>query len=608
MPVFRLLLTLVALSIIGYVQHVHAQSVLPMQNIYGRSASSLDGTWQYIVDPMETGLIKSKYRRDFPADDKAKLDEGVLIEYDWDTSPEIQVPGDWNSQIAGMEWYEGLVWYRKRFNYEITSERQFLYFEAVNYKAQVYLNGEKLGIHEGGFTPFQFEVTGKLKPTGNSLVLAVDNKRREDGIPAADFDWWNYGGITRSVWLVETESVFITDYHLALNPDGNHLEGYVTLDGSASEEEIMVQIPELGVKKKVYIGSSGTADFQVKTPKELERWFPDTPKRYTVTYTRGDDMIADRVGFKTASTQGYEILLNGEPQFLRGICIHEEAMGTPTRRLDWDMAERLLREAKEMNANFVRLAHYPHTEKMTRLADSLGLMVWTEIPVYWEDIDYQNPKTLALATRMIRSNYERDKNRASILLWSVANETPIHRDRMSFLKHLIKELKNQNEHLLVTAALKVSHEGGVKRIDDPLGAYLDVVSVNTYVGWYGTDYPDAIPDVAWESDFTKPLVFSEFGAGAVYGNRGDKMTRWTEDFQAYFIDQTMTMALDIPFLRGTMPWVLKDFRTPRRYHGQFQQYWNRKGLIDPQGNRKQAFVTLSNWYSCIQQQENINNE
>lgn len=597
---FKRSLVLVAFITFFSLASVHAQETDVLENVYGREKIDLNGTWKVIPDPMETGLKKNKYRRDFAADDVAKLDEGELIEYEWDSSWDIQVPGDWNSQLPGFEWYEGLVWYRKKasINKE-TGFRYLLYFEGVNYISHVYLNGTKLGQHEGGFTPFQFDVTDILSEE-NSIVLAVDNTRKDDGIPAKDFDWWNYGGITRPVWIVKVPDTYIHSY--TLNFDDGEIQAIVRLAGDfKAGDQIEVRIPELQSVERAEVNDLGTAVLSVQH-QNLVLWSPETPKLYEVEVSSERDKILDRIGFRTIRSEGADLLLNDESIFLRGICLHEETIGKPSRTLTWKSARELLMEAKAMNANFVRLAHYPHTEKMVRLADSLGLMVWSEIPVYWEDMDYQNPKTQFLAQQMITTNYQRDKNRASIIIWSVANETPITEHRNSFLKSLIKTVRALDETRLVSAALKVSHGSGVKVIDDPLGAYLDVLSINQYVGWYGTDYPDKITDVTWESRYNKPMLLSEFGAGALAGNYGDKMTRWTEEFQAYFIDQTMEMATDVPFLRGTMPWILKDFRTPRRYHGEFQNYWNRKGLIDENGVRKQAFDTLKNWYENIEEE------
>jgi len=627
----------------GLLCDARAQPMAPPTNLYDRSRLDLSGQWHYLVDPMRTGIAKRKYRRDFPADTPEPPDAGGrLLEYNWDAAPTLRVPGAWNTEVDALRWYEGLVWLRTRFAHDLDpGQRAFLVFEGANYETQVFLNGTRLGMHEGGFTPFAFEVTdhlaAPLRADGrHSLVVAVDNTRRVDALPAADFDWWNYGGLTRPVSLVILPETFIHTYTLTfsenegaenegvekhgegedgegkdIDPDASPtLDAVVNLDGpDAAGQMVRVALPRLGIAETTTADATGRAVLRLALPADgFTRWTPDAPTRYAVRITAGSDAVTERMGLRTVATRGTELLLNGEPIFLRGICLHEEAFtdGTrdamPRRALDWSDAEALLRAAKDLNANFVRLAHYPHTEKMTRLADRLGLMVWSEVPIYWEDVAFQNPKTLALARGMLRAMIERDRHRASIILWSVANETPRTDARLSFLRTLISDVRRHDATRLVTAALKVSHDGREKRVDDPLGAEIDVLAVNTYTGWYGTETPDAIPTLRWQTPYEKPVVFSEFGAGATPGFRGDISRRWTEDFQAYFIDQTMNMAVDVPFVRGTMPWILKDFRSPRRYHGRYQQYWNRKGLLDEAGRPKQAYSTLRTWYDRLANQ------
>lgn len=116
----------------------------------------------------------------------------------------MAIPGDWNTQKENLFYYEGTVWFKRSFDYTRKERnRLFVYFGAINYKADVYLNGIKLGTHEGGFTPFNFEITAVVKPAGNYLVVKVDNKRFREAVPTMNTDWWNYGGITRDVILIQ---------------------------------------------------------------------------------------------------------------------------------------------------------------------------------------------------------------------------------------------------------------------------------------------------------------------------------------------------------------------------------------------------------------------
>jgi len=196
-------------------------------NTSNRNTTSLNGNWNYIVDPYEMGYYNYRYEpydqldnnnnsafyNNYHTDDKMEL-----VEYDFDKSGTLIVPGDWNSQKEKLFYYEGTIWLKRSFDYKILNEnnRLFIYFGAVNYKAEVYLNGTKLGIHEGGFTPFNFEVSSLIKPHNNYLVVKVDNKRFKEAIPTINTDWWNYGGITRDVKLIEEPSIFIQDSGIKL--------------------------------------------------------------------------------------------------------------------------------------------------------------------------------------------------------------------------------------------------------------------------------------------------------------------------------------------------------------------------------------------------------
>lgn len=569
-----------------------------MALVDGRNAESLSGEWRYILDPMRAGLRRPSARRDFWMDRTPPKE--TLIEYEWASSPTLNVPGDWNTQIEPLFWYDSVVWHHRIFEAEHQRGRRvFLHFAAANYWTKVWLNGVLLGEHEGGFTPFAFEATAHIKDGANTLVVAVDAEHGAESVPSFYFDWMNYGGITRDVHVVDTPTTFIRHPHIALSADGATIDVAIALDGpGAANAKVAVEIPALGLKANARTDANGRATLSLAAPSSLVRWRPGAPQLYDVVFSAGRDRVADRVGFRTIETRGADILLNGEPIFLKGVSLHEEPIGPDGgRRIDADAARALLAEAKALGANFVRLAHYPHSELTVRLADELGLLVWSEIPVYWEEIRYTNPGTKALARRMFAEVIDRDYNRASVVIWGVANETPITDDRNAFLKVLIDDVRARDRTRLVSAALnKTSNEGTVFTIDDPLAAELDLLAVNVYEGWYGTRSIDEVPALEWRTPYDKPLLFSEFGADALAGHTGGRLERYTEEHQAAYYAATLQMAERIPFLRGLAPWVLKDFRSPRRWHGRFQNHWNRKGLISETGERKAAFELLRGYY------------
>ncbi len=558
-------------------------------NIPARSTTSLNGAWHVIVDPFENGKER------FPRDAKPK-DKSDLVEYSFDLSPVLNVPGDWNTQRDALMFYEGPVWYRTEFSYhKREGTRVFVYFGAANYQTAVYLNGEKLGEHEGGFTPFNFEVTSSVREGGNFLIVEVNNTRRQDGVPGMRFDWWSYGGITRDVMLVEVPAVFIQDYSLQKERGSqSEISGWVQLNGSRSSREITLEIPEAGIHKTFSADATGRATFMFRA--KLELWSPEDPKLYDVVLKSGDDTVHDQIGFRTIEVQGAKILLNGKPIFLRGISMHEEAPFREGRAFSVEDAQTLLGWVKELGCNFVRFAHYPHNENEIRLADRMGLLVWSEIPVYW-DIDWSNPVTLANAQTQLRDMIARDHNRAAVVLWSLSNETPVKAERLTFLKQLAQDARELDSTRLITSALNHTDNTGAdeRTLSDPLGEVLDVLGLNEYLGWYGGRPQDA-DKLQWKLTWNKPLIVSEFGGGAPYGRHGDADERWTEEYQENLYQHQLAMVERMPNLAGMSPWVLMDFRSPLRMLPGVQDYHNRKGVISNRGQRKLAFYTLQKFY------------
>ncbi len=580
-------------------------------NTHNRNTTTLNGTWHYIVDPYETGYYNYRYE---PYDQLAKKNSSAfynnyhtdnkmaLVEYDFDKSPTLLVPGDWNSQKEKLFYYEGTIWYKRSFNYELsdTSNRLFLYFGAINYKAEVYLNGKKLGTHEGGFTPFNFEVTSVIKPKDNYLVVKVDNTRFKEAIPTINTDWWNYGGITRDVKLIEEPSTFIQDYSVQLKKgDKNTIAGVIKLNNATGNEKVTISIPELKINKSYTADSKGNVPFEF-TSKKIKYWSPSSPKLYDVYIKTSHQTLKDEIGFRTIETDGPNILLNGKSIFLRGICIHEENAMRGARAYNKADALVSLTWAKELGCNYVRLAHYPHNEHIVKLADKMGLMVWEEIPVYWT-VDFTNENSLNNAKNQLAEAITRDKNRASIIIWSMANETPPSEPRNNFLKELILHTKRMDTTRLISAALEKHNIDGVNIVDDEIGKYMDIVAFNQYTGWYGGSLENA-PDAKWSIKYNKPVVISEFGGGALQGLHGTIKERWTEEYQEYLYQQNLKMIEKIPNIRGTSPWILNDFRSPKRVLPIIQDGWNRKGLISNHGIKKKAFFTVKEFYKKMQQQ------
>jgi beta-glucuronidase len=568
-----------------------------ISNVPGRTTISLNGAWQAIVDPFDNGASSGFYRDETP---KTK---GDRVEYSFAASSPLNVPGDWNTQRDPLLFYEGTVWYRRVFPYHKRADiRTFVHFGAVNYRARVYLNAQKLGEHEGGFTPIDLEATGLLREGENSLIVEVNNARHPDGIPASKYDWWNYGGITRDVSLIEVPAVFVQDYFVQLAKGSNdELAGWIQLSGAQSVQKITLEIPDAGVRQTLSTDANGRAAFRFSA--KLDLWSPTHPKLYDVVLSSGADTVRDQIGFRRIEVQGNKILLNGKPIFLRGISMHEEAPFRGGRAFSAEDAQTSLGWAKELGCNFVRFAHYPHNENEVRLAGRIGLMVWSEIPVYW-DIDWSNPATLANAEAQLRDMIARDHNRAAVILWSVSNETPVKPERLTFLKQLVMDAREFDSTRLITSAMNHVDETGIdeRTLADPLGEVLDVLGLNEYLGWYG-GRPEDADKLQWKMKWDKPLIVSEFGGGAQFGRHGDADERWTEEYQASLFEHQLGMVQRMPNLAGLTPWVLMDFRSPTRMLPGVQDYHNRKGVISDRGQRKQAFYILQKFYKKLAERE-----
>lgn len=575
-----------------------AQEIPLLSNISARNNITLNGKWSYIVDPLENGyydyrLMPFKNNGFF---ENKKFNTTDLTEYNFATSATMDIPSDWNSKGERLFFYEGTVWFEKDFNYKKSSQTKgILHFGAVNYDAKVYVNGKLAGTHVGGYTPFNFDVTDLLVDGNNFVVVKVDNERHKDNVPTVNMDWWNYGGITRDVTLAQVPNTYIEDYLVQLDKkDRTKISGWIKLNSETANQSVSIAIPELKIKKSVITDAKGMAYFEIKTNPVL--WTPEKPKLYDVTIGKADESVADKIGFRTIETKGKEILLNGKKVFLRGISIHEEAPFRSGRGWSTEDAVTLLTWAKELGCNYVRLAHYPHNENMVREAEKMGLMIWSEVPVYWT-ISWTNPDTYANAERQLHDMIYRDKNRCGIVIWSIANETPHGDDRDIFLSKLAKYARTQDNSRLISMAMEVTKSpNNVNTLHDNMNEYVDIVSFNQYLGWYrGTN--ESCKDMQWIIPYNKPVIISEFGGEALQGLHGDKTQRWNEEYQEELYVQNTQMFNRIEGLAGVSPWILVDFRSPRRQLPNIQDFFNRKGLISDQGIKKKAFYVMKDWYA-----------
>lgn len=594
----RLLALLLLLNLcMGFLKSwngLHAQSA--MINVYGRRTVNLNGEWPVIPDPTGVGDWRQVWTEKKP---QKKTD---FVEYSFEGGPLFQVPGDFNTQLPELLYVEGTMWYKKMFSYNLKNgKRLFLHFGAVNYKADVWLNGKKLGSHEGGFTPFQFELTSGLKEGENTIIVKANNQRQSNGLPGLGYDWFNYGGITRDVHLIETATSYIDDYFIQLKKHSlKEVQGWVHLDGSLASENIRIQIPELGVDYRTKSNGSGRAE--VRFSAKFKLWSPEHPTIYNVIIQSAHDTVTDQIGFRSIETSGNQIRLNGKPIFLKGVDIHEERPFHPARAYSEADAQVLLSWAKELGCNFVRLVHYPHNEYTVRLAEKLGLLVWEELPVYQNIIfaDSAMPQKMDL---MLNEMVRRDRNRCGVVIWSLANETyATTLNRTEALIDLSKKCRLlDSTRLLTTVFSNQGYQNNTFNVWDTLSRYFDVLSINEYLGWY-VPWQGSPKDTKWNFADPKPMIISEFGGEAKYGsNYGpkDEAASWSEAYQEQIYKDQIELFKHTPNLVGVSPWLLVDYRSPGRMHPVYQNGFNRKGLLSEYGEKKKAWYVMKRYYDNL---------
>ncbi len=569
-----------------------------MQNIMGRERMSLNGSWAYIPDINDLGLSQRWYQ---------EVDHSTVkkfVEVNFDGESFLTVPGDWNSQRPELLYFESVMWYQRKFEFKqsSTEDRHFLHFGAVCNEAMVYLNGKLLGYHRGGYTPFQFEVTDLLRDGENTVTVRADNRRSESSLPGMVYDWWSYGGITRDVDLVTTPATYIEDYWVRLDKGSmSRVVADVQLNGkNMANREVVVTLKGTKISKRIKTDESGAGS--VAFDAKLKLWSPESPTLYDVVIECEGERIEDRIGFRCFEVRGTEIYLNDKPIFLKGVNLHAEIPSERRRAVDAADAKYLLSAVAELGCNFVRLTHYSPNEYIVRMCDEMGLMVWEEIPTWGSHLDFSNSDLQMNATTMMQEMIERDKNRCGIIIWSVANETKAwDKSRNEFLTKLIHKCREWDNTRAISSASNTSKylDGDNKNLVlvDPLADEIDIIAVNKYLGWYG-DWGAKPEESQWITRDNKPMIVSEFGAGALYGNHHDtkNVNSFSEEYMAEIYRKSLRFYENIPNYRGVTPWVMFDFRSTRRSNVKYQDGWNRKGLLSPYGEKKQAWYVMKEYY------------
>jgi len=549
-------------------------------NAHGRPAQSLDGIWRLTLDPFEEGLRQRWYAND------DSPPESWAVPRDWqhDAGEPAPVPGCWNLLRPELLHYEAAVWYVRDFEAHAPGkdEAVLLQFGAAAQRAEVFLNGHHLGGHLGGSTPFSLDATPALRGGSNRLMVFVENVRRPDRVPMHHVDWFNYGGLHRPVGLLRLPLVHVRRFSAHLGDDGQHVIVRVWLSAPVA---MAATVSVAGASGAVTIRDGyGEARLDVAP----RRWSPADPCLHEVTLRCGDEVLRERIGFRTLATEGTRILLNGQDIFLGGVCVHEDDLHLGRCTDEADITRRIS-HLRALGGNFIRLAHYPHDERVARACDAAGVLIWAEIPVYWA-IDFANPATLADARNQLEELIARDANRASIILWGVGNENADTEARLTFMASLAGAARAADPSRLVTAACLINR--ATFQIEDRLAAHLDVIGLNEYFGWYEQGF-QGLGRLLANSRPDRPVIISETGADARAGYHDPAAPLFSEERQVAFYEGQCAALAQAPYVRGLAAWLLYDFRSLRR-QTRIQDGFNRKGLIaEDKQTRKAAFATLA---------------
>ncbi len=551
----------------------------------GREKISLNGRWNYAVDQYDTCLRQKWFLERYTDQNGFTLP----VDYSFDEWEEMELPVCWNVFAREYLLYEGPMVFTRKFSCATPGKgRLYLRIGAASMLCRVFVNGLYAGMHRGASTPMFFDITDLLKKD-NRIVICVDNTRRPEQVPTENTDWFNYGGIFRDIEILHLPDIFIRSFGISLVPDGCFDKIAVRLKLSSGENGFaLLKIDGLGVNETIKI-ENGEAEAIINATPRL--WSPEDPFLYDVSLEYGEDRITDRVGFREIRVKGRDVLLNGKRIYLKGISMHEESVENGRALTDDERRENILL-AKELGCNFIRAAHYPHHERMAQIADELGILLWEEIPVYWA-IRFDREETFEDAHNQLAELIERDCNRASVIIWSVGNENADTDSRLSFMKRLADYAHSVDPTRLVSAACLVDE--AENRISDRLADSLDIIGLNEYCGWYTPDF-ERLPALMKNSDPDKPVIITEFGADAMRGNTGDPERKGTEEYQAKVYEKQLNVLMKIDYIKGISPWILYDFRCPRRTSS-IQKYYNRKGLLDETKTyRKPAFYVLQKFY------------
>ncbi|MCF0042764.1 glycoside hydrolase family 2 protein [Dyadobacter fanqingshengii] len=571
-----------------------SQGAFGQYKIREPAAIPLHGEWLFALDPAEMGVTGKWFMEKVAQSNR--LDK-VTVPHCFSSDPRF-------------EHYTGTAWYRKTFSWKpVTGKRVILHFDAAYYKTHVWLNNEKVGEHEGGYTPFSFDVTDLLKDGDNLLAVSVNNDTWKPGtVPGAKdngnindpfMGWLNYGGLIRPVYLTIEPEVYVENLKIDALPD--LVKGTAVLKTkirfrNASKSAISpkisynvtfngktVPVNIKGKSESIPAGQMGLVESEgTLTAAQVKLWDLDEPNLYQLKVAVGEDSVSSHFGIRKVEVKNAQLHLNGKSIRVGGGNRVVDYPGLGSVEPDW-LIEKDFKLMKEAGMEFQRLTHYTPSEYFYDLADKYGMLIITEAG-NWQltpnqmDNDSIRKKFRSQFTEMA----ERDWNHPSVIAYSVGNEyqstTPA---GQSWTKDMIAFARQTDPTRLYTFATMLLNTLP-KKPEDEASQYVDFISTNTYgnhakvLDHIHTLYPE------------KPILVSEWGV------RADAKD---EAFQAKHIADLMVEFRKRPYIVGASWWTYNDYQS--RHHGTNVNGYRPWGIVGPDRSFRAAYGVHQNEYSPV---------
>lgn len=556
---------------------------------------------------------------DFAVDDGTGFEKKIYAEPLKDAMT-MPVPSSYNDlkESAALRDHCGWVFYQKTISvpsFIQDGNRVVLRCDAVTHHAKIYWNGELLAEHKGGFLPFEVELTGKIRPEGNLLTVAVGNRIDNSTLPVGrdnditgmvfhdgkernfpNFDFFNYAGITRPIRICTTPAEdWVEDITLSNRLSGEDAVISYQINVASCRDAGSCHVEVLDPEGRVRASSDGTKGELLIRDARL--WWPGNPFLYNIKVTTDRDEYTLPYGVRTVEVSGTKFLINGKPFYFKGYGKHEDTFPNG-RGFNLVMEAKDISLMKWQHANSFRTSHYPYCEEMMRLCDREGIVVIDETPAVGINLDFSlfrhdgagegmtfdpvnGVKTFEHHKDVIRDMISRDKNHACVVMWSIANEANTHSkgsyEYFSPLVQLAKELDPQNRPCTL-----VGVNSSTTPEKDVISVLSDVICINRYYGWY-----DGGPDLeyserALREELTKwqaigkPLIITEYGADTVMGLHDTVPVMFTEEYQLAYYEMNNRVFDSFDFVVGEQAWNFADFATGQ---GTSRVQGNKKGLF-----------------------------